>query len=138
MKARILELLKGMNSDSKNESWKCEKELKKILQSIVDKLSNIENATYLMNYFEDIDSIDIDAMYIDEGLPKYIHCNDNAFCFKTEWLDIDLKTYFEELKEKSIRIKETTIKNVENSLNKHKMELEELKKLNYETLDSKR
>ena len=37
MKQRILELLNGMNYDSKSASYKCEKELCKILTSVMDK-----------------------------------------------------------------------------------------------------
>ena len=43
MKERILELLNGMNSDSKSASYKCEKELCKILTSIVAKKHKIES-----------------------------------------------------------------------------------------------
>lgn len=44
MKTKILELLKGMTSDSKKESYKCEKELCKILADICNKLKTIESS----------------------------------------------------------------------------------------------
>lgn len=70
-------------------------------------------------------------------LPEIIDCNYGSFEFETEWLDIDLKSYFEDLKRKSIDIKTKTIEEIEFLLNKHKEELESLKNLTYETLESK-
>lgn len=71
------------------------------------------------------------------GFPRNELYENFEFEFETEWLDIDLKSYFEDLKHKSIDIKTKTIEEVEVSLNKHKEELESLKKLTYETLESK-
>ena len=47
-------------------------------------------------------------------------------------LDINYKEYFETLKEKAINYKNNVITNVENSLIKHKEELEKLKNLTYD------
>ena len=141
MKTKILELLKGMNSDSKSESYKCEKNLCKILTDVCNKLEYIEDITGYCRicYPDTIDEIDIDNTYPGiNKLPESIWCNCGTFEFETSWLDIDLKSYFEELKQKSISYKEITIKNVEASLNKHKEELDKLKNLKYENLDSER
>lgn len=138
MKIKILELLKGMTSDSKKESYKCEKELCKILADICNKLKTIESSVcYSVRFYPGtIYEIDDENAYTGiKKLPKIIHCNYGSFEFKTEWLDIDFKSYFEDLKHKSIDIKTNIIENVEFSLNKHKEELESLKKLTYETLD---
>ena len=54
------------------------------------------------------------------------------YCFNTELLDINYKEYFETLKEKAINYKNNVITNVENSLIKHKEELEKLKNLTYD------
>lgn len=143
MKTKIIELLKGMHSDSKKESSKCEKELCNILNEVYKKMEAIEDTVgwYVRGYPDSIVGVNPDCYYSGMNkLPKVIECtgekeylsDEYEFNFQTEWLDIDLKTYFEELKLKEIRIKETTIKNVEASLNKHKQELEELKKLTYE------
>ena len=139
MKTKILKLLKGMNSDSKKESSKCERELCKILTDVCNKLDSIENTVgWIVRYYPDeIKEIDIDNVYSGmTELPEIIWCEYGSFEFETSWLDIDFKEYFEELKLKSIRSKQNTIKNVEYSLNKHKNELESLKILTYEDLDS--
>ena len=141
MKAKILELLKGMNSDYKKESSKCERELCKILTDVCNKLDSIENAVgWIVRYYPDsIKEIDIDNVYSGmTELPEIIWCEYGSFEFETYWLDINLENYFEELKQKVIRIKTNTIESVEASLNKHKKELEALKNLTYEDLDSKR
>ena len=139
MKAKILELLKGMNSDSKKESSKCERELCKILTDICNKIESIEHAVgWNVRYYPDsIKEIDIDNVYPGmTKLPEIIWCEYGSFEFETYWLDINLENYFEELKQKAIRTKTNTIENVEASLNKHKKELEALKNLTYEDLDS--
>lgn len=141
MKAKILELLKGMNSDSKKESSKCERELCKILTDICNRIVSIEHAVgWNVRYYPDsIKEIDIDNVYPGmTKLPEIIWCEYGSFEFETYWLDINLENYFEELKQKVIRTKTNTIENVEASLNKHKKELEALKNLTYEDLDSKR
>ena len=60
-----------------------------------------------------------------------IGCNDDYYVFDTELLDINYKEYFETLKEKAINYKNNVIANVENSLIKHKEEVEKLKILTY-------
>ena len=142
MKAKILELLKGMTSDSKKESYKYEKELCEILTDICNKLETIENSIgYNVRFYPDkITGIDSENAYTGmEKLPEVIYCNYEcfAFDFETEWLDIDYKSYFEDLKHKSIDIKTKTIEEVEFSLNKHKEKLESLKNLTYEIVESK-
>lgn len=139
MKAKILELLKGMNSDSKKESSKCERELCKILTDVCNRIESIEHAVgWNVRYYPDsIKEIDIDNVYPGmTKLPEIIWCEYGSFEFETYWLDINLENYFEELKQKAIRTKTNTIENVEASLNKHKKELEALKNLTYEDLDS--
>jgi hypothetical protein len=138
MKTKILELLKGMTSDSKKESSKCEKELCEILTNICNKLETIEDSVgYCIRFYPDkINEIDSENAYTGmKKLPEIIYCNYGSFEFETEWLDIDYKSYFEDLKRKSIDIKTKTIENVEFSLNRHREELESLKNLTYETLD---
>ena len=65
-------------------------------------------------------------------MPDEIGCNDGYYVFHTELLDINYKEYFETLKEKAINNKNIVIENVENSLIKHKEELEKLKNLTYD------
>lgn len=108
MKKRILELLNGMNSDSKSDSCKCERELCKILTSVIRKLNKIESVTgfRFRHYPTEIESIE-PMGYLTE-LPKEIYCNyDNDFdlIFRIEWLDCDFKEYFEELKRRRINLK---------------------------------
>lgn len=138
MKTKILELLKGMNSDSEKESSKCEKELCKILTDICNRIKSIEHAVgWNVKYYPDsIKEIDIDNVYPGmTELPEIIWCEYGSFEFETYWLDINLENFFEELKQKAIRTKKNTIEKVEASLNKHKDELEALKNITYESLD---
>ena len=120
MKQKILDLLNGMSSDSKSESFKCEKELCKILTSIINKKEKIEDYAnkYIIDYPIEITSVEYYGTY--NVLPEIIWCNDEEFKFETKWLNIDWKTYFEELKASSIRSLDHTIKQVEKSIMNHK------------------
>lgn len=120
MKQKILELLNGMAVDSKSTSYKCEKELCKILTSVIDKKYKIESYAdkYIRDYPEEI--IDIEFLGVYNILPDIIWCNGDTFKFETKWLDIDWELYFEELKQSSIRSIRHTIKQVEISIMKHK------------------
>ena len=105
---------------------------------ICNKLENIEDSVgYCIRFYPDkITEIDSENAYTGmKKLPEIIYCNYGSFDFETEWLDIDFKSYFENLKHKSIDIKTKTIEEVEFSLNKHKEELESLKNLTYEIVD---
>lgn len=120
MKQKILDLLNGMSSDSKSESFKCEKELCKILTSIINKKEKIEDYAdkYIIDYPIKITSVEYYGTY--NVLPEIIWCNDEEFKFETKWLNIDWKTYFEELKASSIRSLDHAIKQVEKSIMNHK------------------
>lgn len=134
MKEKILALLREMTNDSKSVSYKAEKELCNILTEVINKLHTIEEKVgyYVRNYPDKIESVD-GYGYYDE-LPKEIDCNDNDFCFKTEWLDINLQEYFEKLREKRISGIKCTITHVEYSLGKHREELERVGELKFEDL----
>lgn len=123
MKQKILELLNGMYSDSKSASYKCEKELCKILTSVMDKKHKIEAYAdrYIQDYPDKITNVESYGIY--NTLPENIWCNDDDFKFETKWLDIDWESYFEELKQSSIRGIEHTIKQVEKSIMNHKERL---------------
>ena len=120
MKQRILELLNGMTSDSKSVSYKCEKELCKILTSVIDKKHKIESYADKNNKFYPDKITDVEDLGICKTLPDTIWCNDDDFKFETKWLDIDWESYFEELKQSSIRGIERTIEQVEKSIMNHK------------------
>lgn len=139
MKKRLLELFKKRNeTDSKKEYYKCEKEICKILQSFVNKLSSIEDKVgYHVHFVDGCEIRSIEETCCNEELPEIIYCKDingYEFEFDADWLDIDCKEYFNELKDKNILYKENVIKNVEKSLNKHKEELSKLKSLNYDDI----
>lgn len=96
MKAKILELLKGMTSDSKKESYKYEKELCDILTDICNKLETIENSVgYNVRFYPDkITRIDSENAYTGmKKLPEIIYCNYDSFEFEfeTSWLDINFE-----------------------------------------------
>lgn len=134
MKEKILTLLREMTNDSKSASYKAEKELCKILTEVINKLNIVEEKVgeYIMNYPEKIKSIDTYWPYNE--LPKEIECNDDDFCFKTEWLDINLQEYFKELKKNKISTIKKYITQTKNSLNKHKEDLKHIKELKFEDL----
>lgn len=123
MKQKILELLNGMTSDSKSASYKCEKELCKIITSVIDKKHKIES--YADRYIENYPDKITDVEYLGRcyTLPDIILCNDDEFEFETKWLDIDWELYFEELKQGSIRSLERIIKQDEQSIVNHKERL---------------
>ena len=102
IKNKIIELSRGMASDSKRESYRCEKELCAILQEIADKKMNIESMlnVYYYDYFP-IKEIDyLDTIYLEDciELPEEISCNCGEFIFYTEWIDMDWEKYFEEVR----------------------------------------
>lgn len=134
MKTKLLELFKKRyNTDSKSESWKYEKEICGILQSAIDSIWEIEEAVGHHRYIPEYYVIkNIDDNYCYTKLPDVIECNDGYHCFRTELLDINYKEYFETLKENEINYKNNVIASVENSLIKHKEELEKLKNLTYD------
>lgn len=135
MKDKILALLREMTNDSKSISYKAERELCGILTEVINKLHTIEQKVGwgVRNYPDKIESID-DWIWYDE-LPKEIDCNDDDFCFKTEWLDINLQEYFEELKKKKISSINTTIANVAFSLGEHRRNLTRISELKFEDLE---
>lgn len=120
IKNKIIELSRGMASDSKKESYRCEKEICAILQKIVDKKMNIENMldVYYCDYFP-IKEIDyLNTTYFEDcnELPEEISCNDGEFIFYTEWIDMDWEKYFEEVKEKKLGYIKSHINNIEHDL----------------------
>lgn len=135
MKQKILDLLNGMSSDSKSESFKCEKELCKILTSIINKKKKIEDYAdqYIIDYPIKITSVEYYGTY--NVLPEIIWCNDEEFKFKTKWLNIDWKTYFEELKASAIRSLDHTIKQVEKSIMNHKERMAILSRRQFNDLE---
>lgn len=135
MKQKILELLNGMNSDSKSTSHKYEKELCKILTSIIDKKHKIESYAdrYIQDYPDKITNIESYGIY--NTLPENIWCNDNEFKFETKWLDIDWEFYLEELKQSSINSIKHTIKQVEISIIKHRERIETLSHRQFSDLE---
>lgn len=134
MKEKILALLREMTNDSKSISYKAEKELCNILTEVINKLHTIEKKVGwgVRNYPDKIESIDVYGWY--DELPKEIDCND-YFCFETDWLDINLQEYFEELRKKKISVIESTIFHVEYSLSEHRRDLAHIRELKFEDLE---
>lgn len=134
MKDKILTLLREMTNDSKSASYKAEKELCNILTGVINKLNTIQETVgwCLRDYPDKIKSIS--DCYWYNKLPKEIECNDGDFCFKTEWLDINLQEFFEELRKKKISYIKHEITSVEYSLNKYKEDLSHFEQLKFEDL----
>lgn len=135
MKEKILTLLREMKNDSKSASYKTEKELCSILTGVINKLHTIEKKVgyHVRNYPDKIESVEAYYLYYDE-LPSEIDCNDDDFCFKTEWLDINPREYFENLKKSEIGSIKHTIERVEYSLVKHREEIKRIEELKFEDL----
>lgn len=138
MKDKILKLIEKRNDDSKKVSYAAEKELCEILTNIMVKKETIEDTCHanIMSYPDKIYSIDWynirnknDVRFIDS-----IICNDEDFKFELKWLDIDYEKYFEELKEHHIEYLEGLIKRVEDTIVKHKKDLEYYKNLKFENI----
>lgn len=135
MKEKILTLLREMTNDSRSASYKAEKELCKILTEVIDKLHTVEKkvGSYIRNYPEKIESID-DEYYLYDELPTEIYCNDEDFCFKTEWLDINIHEYFETLKKEKISCIKNRIFHAKSTLCEHERDLQHIEKLKFEDL----
>lgn len=126
-----------MNSDSKKESYKAEREACEILNYVMNKKKAIEDLcdSYIDEYPVKITGI-ASFRYNLSKLPDEIECyfdyaDYEDFKFETKWLDINYEEYFKELKTKRLNYKKNLIENVENSLNKHKEEYEKLLNLEY-------
>lgn len=108
---RVLYLIRRLNTDSKTETYKVERELCELLSAVIDAKYQIEHYTdnYIMDYpFKcKIYSIEDLSFYGKIGqLPESIECNINEiedFVFYTGWLDIDLDEYFKKLHDKSLQ-----------------------------------
>lgn len=138
MKDKILKLVEKMDDDSKSVSYAAEKELCEILTNIMKKKESIEDTCHInnMSYPDKIYSIDWCNYHYnnDDKTITCILCNDEEFKFEMSWLDIDYEKYFEELKKHHIEYLEGLIKRVENTIVKHKEELEYCKNLKFENI----
>lgn len=135
MKDKVLHLLREMTNDSKSASFIAEKELCNILTLAINQLHKIEETVgwHVREYPDKIWNIDEWGWYVK--LPKEIDCNDGEFCFETEWFDINLKDYFEELKKNKISNIKKYITQTEHSLNKYKEDLGHFEELKFEDLE---
>ena len=87
---------------------------------------------YIQDYPDKITNIESYGIY--NALPENIWCNDEEFKFETKWLDIDWKSYFEELKQSTIKGIQNTIERIEASIIKHKENLKNILNRNFEDL----
>ena len=129
---------KEMGSDSKSKSAEAERKLCKILNHVITKMEKIEvTANYgIRNYPEKIYEVEYVGYYSE--LPKILECNYNdgwIFRFETSWFDLDYETYYEELKAKSIGVIKYTIEKVEQSLVKHKEEIQKLSESKFSDIE---
>lgn len=131
---------KEMGSDSKSKSAEAECKLCKILNYVIDRMEGIENAVgyCIRDYPDRIKSIDHDENY--KYLPDALECYPSPdyewmFRFETSWLNLDFEAYFNELKEKSIARKQYTIEKVEQSLIKHREELQKISKSKFSDIE---
>ena len=119
---------KEMSSDSKSKSAEAERKLCKILNHVISKMEKIEVAANygVRDYPYRIYKIEYDGYY--GKLPEKLECNqdDDDFIFETSWFDLDYEKYYEELKAKRIGSIKYTIEKVEQSLVKHREEIQKL------------
>ena len=129
---------KEMGSDSKRKSAEAERKLCKILNHVIIKMQKIEVAARygVRNYPEEIHEVEYDGYY--EKLPEELECNydyDWNFIFETSWFDLDYEAYYEELKAKSIGSIKYTIEKVEQSLVKHREEIQKLSESKFSDIE---
>ena len=119
---------KEMGSDSKRKSNEAEYKLCKILNHVITKMETIETIVGrgVRNYPYRIYKIEYDGYY--GKLPEKLECNqdDDDFIFETSWFDLDYEKYYEELKAKNIGSIKHIIEKVEQSLVKHREEMQKL------------
>ena len=129
---------KEMGSDSKRKSAEAEHKLCKILNHVITKMEKIEVAARygVRNYPERIHEVEYDGFYRE--LPKILECNYNddwVFRFETSWFDLDYEVYHEELKAKSIDSIKYTIEKVEQSLVRHREEMQKLSESKFSDIE---
>ena len=129
---------KEMGSDSKRKSAEAERKLCKILNHVITKMEKIEVAARyaVRNYPEEIHEVEYDGYY--KKLPEKLECNYNYdwnFIFETSWFDLDYEAYYEELKAKSIGSIKYTIEKVEQSLVKHREEIQKLSESKFSDIE---
>ena len=128
---------KEMGSDSKRKSAEAELKLCKILNHIITKMETIETIVDygVRNYPYRIYKIEYDGYY--GKLPEKLECNqdDDDFIFETSWFDLNYEAYYEELKAKHINSINYTIEKVEQSLVKHREEIQRLSKFKFSDIE---
>ena len=129
---------KEMGLDSKRKSAEAERKLCKILNHVITKMEKIEVASNygIRNYPEKIYEIEYVGHYSE--LPKILECNYNdgwVFRFETSWFDLDYGAYYEELKAKSIGSIKYTIEKVEQSLVKHREQVQKLSESKFSDIE---
>lgn len=129
---------KEMGSDSKSKSAEAERKLCKILNHVITKMEKIEvAASYgVRGYPYCIYEVEWDGYY--NKLPEKIECNHDDECnfiFDTSWFDLDYEKYYEELKAKSISSIKCTIEKVEQSLARHREEMQKLSESKFSDIE---
>lgn len=129
---------KEMSSDSKSKSAEAERKLCKILNYVIDRMERIEDAANygVRDYPTKIHEVEYDGFYRE--LPEELECNHNDdwnFFFETSWFDLDYEAYYEELKAKSIGSIKYTIEKVEQSLVKHREEIQKLSESKFSDIE---
>ena len=126
---------KEMGSDSKSKSAEAERKLCKILNHVITKMETIETIVDygVRNYPYRIYRIEYDGYY--GKLPEELECNHDDFIFETSWFDLDYEAYYEELKAKSIGSIKYTIEKVEQSLVRHREEMQKLSESKFSDIE---
>lgn len=130
---------KEMSSDSKRKSAEAEYKLCKILNHVITKMEKIEDAARygVRSYPENIFEVEYDGYY--DKLPEVLECNYSdtwvSFRFETSWFDLDYEAYYEELKAKNIGSIKYTIEKVEQSLVKHREEIQKLSESKFSDIE---
>lgn len=131
------EYYKEMGSDSKRKSAEAEYKLCEILNHIITKMETIETVVDygVRNYPYKIYKVEYEGYY--GKLPEKLECNqdNDDFIFETSWFDLDYEAYYEELKAKNINSIKYTIEKVEQSLAKHREEIQKLSKSKFSDIE---
>ena len=134
LKTKILELLNGMQADSKSESYKSERELCDLLTKFINKKEQFENALdkYLCDYPKHIYQVESECHY--KELPEVIYCNEEDFRFYTDWLDIDWEEYFNTIRSGNISYLTGLIERVEATVVEHKKNLKKYSDITFDNI----
>lgn len=132
-KNKIIDLLIGMSNDSKSASYKCEKELCKMIEDTIKIKHSVEESLdrYIDDYPHNDKIYDIEFDGYWGEVPEIFECNDCTFKFETKFFDYDWELYFNRLKREKIDYINSDIETAKLNLKKLEEKLDKIKNITY-------